>query len=85
MAMSYEKVIAVKPKIIIGLKETLKAMKNGEISEVVIAEDADQFITDQVEALAEVLDIKCLKVDSKKKLGAACGIDVSTSTVAIKK
>lgn len=83
--MSYEKVAAVRSKIVIGLKETLKAMKNDEISEVVIAEDADQFITSQVEQLAEVLDIQCLKVNSKKRLGAACGIDVATSTVAIRK
>ncbi|MBU5467998.1 ribosomal L7Ae/L30e/S12e/Gadd45 family protein [Virgibacillus sp. MSJ-26] len=83
--MSYEKVAAVRSKIVIGLKETLKAMKNDEISEVIIAEDADQFITSQVEQLAEVLDIQCLKVNSKKRLGAACGIDVATSTVAIRK
>lgn len=83
--MSYEKVAAVRSKIVIGLKETLKAMKNDEVSEVVIAEDADQFITNQVEQLAEVLGIQCLKVNSKKRLGTACGIDVAASTVAIRK
>jgi len=83
--MSYEKVTAFKSKVVVGLKETLKAMKDGETNTVVIAEDADQFITDQIEQLAEVLDINCLKVDSKKKLGAACGIEVPASTVAIKK
>jgi len=83
--MSYEKVTKFKSRLVIGTKQTLKAMKNGEISEVVVAEDADHFITKEVRELADVLGIPCLKVNSKKKLGAACGIDVDTSTVAIKR
>ena len=83
--MSYEKVTKFKSRLVIGTKQTLKAMNNGEISEVVVAEDADHFITKEVQELADALGILCLKVDSKKKLGAACGIDVDTSTVAIKK
>lgn len=82
--MSYEKVTKYQSQLIIGKKQTLKAMKNGETSVIVIAEDADQHITIQVKQLAEVLDILCLTVDSKKKLGAACGIDVAASVVAIK-
>ncbi|WP_047981969.1 ribosomal L7Ae/L30e/S12e/Gadd45 family protein [Ornithinibacillus contaminans] len=83
--MSYEKVTHVKSQTIIGLKQTLKAMKNGQISEVYIAEDADRHMTQRIEELAKTLDIPCQRVDSKKKLGAACGIDVGASTVAIKK
>jgi large subunit ribosomal protein L7A len=83
--MSYEKVSEVKSRTLIGMKQTLKAMKNGQISEVYIAEDADRFFTQKVEELAKTLGIPCRRVDSKKKLGAACGIDVGASTVAIKK
>ncbi|SHG12405.1 50S ribosomal protein L7ae-like protein [Ornithinibacillus halophilus] len=83
--MSYEKVTQNQSRLIIGTKQTLKAMKNGEISEVYIAEDADRHVTQKVLDLANQLDIPCLGVDSKKKLGKACGIDVSASTVAIKK
>lgn len=83
--MSYEKVSQVKSKTLIGVKQTLKAMKNGQISEVYIAEDADRFLTQKVEELAKTLRIPYQRVDSKKKLGAACGIDVGASTVAIKK
>ncbi|GAB3795820.1 50S ribosomal protein L7ae-like protein [Virgibacillus kimchii] len=82
--MSYEKVAQVKSRIIIGTKQTLKAMKNGEISEVVIADDADQSITQKVVDLAQELDIPCQHVDSMKKLGIACGIEVGASTVAIR-
>ncbi len=74
----------VQSRVIIGLKQTLKAMKNGEISEVFIADDADQHMTQKVSSLAKELDIPCHYVDSKEKLGAACGIEVGASTVAIK-
>ncbi|WP_042225471.1 50S ribosomal protein L7ae-like protein [Oceanobacillus manasiensis] len=83
--MSYEKVAQVKSRIIIGTKQTLKAMKNGEISELVIADDADRQITQKVAGLAEELGIPCQRVDSMKKLGAACGIEVGASTVAIRR
>ncbi|MEN2769120.1 ribosomal L7Ae/L30e/S12e/Gadd45 family protein [Ornithinibacillus xuwenensis] len=83
--MSYEKVTQLKSQIMIGMKQTLKAMKNGQISEVYIAEDADRYMTQSIEELAKTLGIPCQRVDSKKKLGAACGIDVGASTVAIKK
>jgi len=83
--MSYEKVTQVQSRIVIGTKQTLKAMKNGEAGEVIIAEDADPQLTKEVAVMAEELDIPCQHVDSKRKLGAACGIDVGASVVAIKR
>ncbi|MDC3414648.1 50S ribosomal protein L7ae-like protein [Aquibacillus sp. 3ASR75-11] len=83
--MSYEKVAQVKTGLIIGTKQTIKAMKNGEISEVILADDADQQITSKVSRLANELNIPCLRVESMKKLGHACGIDVGAATVAIKR
>nr|WP_204501786.1 ribosomal L7Ae/L30e/S12e/Gadd45 family protein [Aquibacillus albus] len=82
--MSYEKVAQVKAGLIIGTKQTIKAMKNGEAAEVVIAEDADQHITNKVSRLANEYNIPCYRVESKRKLGQVCGIDVSTAAVAIK-
>jgi large subunit ribosomal protein L7A len=83
--MSYEKVSQVKSQTVIGVKQTLKAMRNGQISEVYVAEDADRLLTQEIEDLALALGIPCQRVDSKKRLGAACGIKVGASTVAIKK
>ncbi|WP_186576174.1 50S ribosomal protein L7ae-like protein [Aquibacillus kalidii] len=82
--MSYEKVAEVKNNLIIGTKQTIKAMKNGEVHEVIVAEDADQHITSKVSRLAKEMNIPCFTVDSMKRLGKACGIDVGTATVAIK-
>lgn len=83
--MSYEKVTELRSRIIIGTKQTIKAMKHGRISEVFIADDADKHITQKVANLAEELEIPCQHVDSMKKLGKAAGVEVAASTVAIKK
>lgn len=82
--MSYEKVTQVRSRLIIGVKQTLKSMKKGLISEVIIANDADQQMIKAVAYEAEELGIPVKRVESMKKLGAACGIDVGASTVAIK-
>ncbi|MCZ0703483.1 large subunit ribosomal protein L7A [Natronobacillus azotifigens] len=82
--MSYEKVAQAKDRLIIGTKQTVKAMKSGEVEEVVIAQDIDPEIAKKVSQLAEKMNITYTQVDSKKKLGKACGIEVGTATVAIK-
>ncbi len=84
MLMSYDKVTKVKDRLIIGTKQTIKAMKSGEVKEVVIAEDVDLDMIAKVSQLAEKMDIPYTMVDSKKKLGKACGIEVGTAAVAIK-
>lgn len=84
LLMSYERVTQLQSRIIIGSKQTIKAMKNNEASEVFIAEDAEQHITDSVITLAKELCIPYVIVDSKRKLGVACKIDVDASTVAIR-
>lgn len=81
--MSYEKVAQSQSRVIIGTKQTIKAMNNGEVSELFIAKDADQQITNKVLDVAKRLNIPYVIVDSKKKLGKACKIDVGASTVAI--
>ncbi|MEH7386605.1 50S ribosomal protein L7ae-like protein [Bacillus sp. JJ1521] len=80
--MSYEKVSQAK-KIIIGTKQTVKAIQTDMVVEIVVAEDADRRVINKVLQLAEEQQIPISKVDSMKKLGKACGIEVGASTVAI--
>ncbi|ASS89805.1 MAG: 50S ribosomal protein L7ae-like protein [Bacillaceae bacterium] len=80
--MSYEKV-AQAEKIIIGTKQTVKALKNDTVKEVIIAVDADPKVTNKVVQLAEEKEVPLIKVDSMKKLGKACGIEVGAAAVAI--
>lgn len=82
--MSYEKVSQAGDHIVIGTKQTLKALKNGEVIEVIIAEDADRHVTNRILDAAKDKKIQITRVDSMKKLGKACGIEVGAATVAIK-
>lgn len=82
--MSYEKVTQAK-SVIIGTKQTMKALKDGQIKELVVAEDADLHVLDPVLLLAEESKVPVTKVDSMQKLGKACGIDVGAAAVAIKR
>lgn len=81
--MSYEKVSQASG-IIVGTKQTLKAIKNGEVKEVIIAEDADRRVTNKVVAVAKERQVPVVRVESTKKLGKACGIEVGAAAVAIK-
>lgn len=81
--MPYDKLTQMQSHIIIGTKQTMRAMNNGEVSELYVAEDADRQITQQAINLAKGLDIPFQYVDSKKRLGNACGIDISTSAAAV--
>jgi large subunit ribosomal protein L7A len=80
--MSYEKVFQAKG-IIVGTKQTVRAIKSEVISEVVVAIDADPRLTLKIVLLANETNIPVTYVDSMKKLGKACGIKVGAAVVAI--
>jgi len=80
--MSYEKVLQAK-QIIVGTKQTVRALKEGRVQEVIVAEDADAFIINNILTAAKEANIPVTKVDSMKKLGKACKIQVGAAAVAI--
>ncbi|NNU85095.1 50S ribosomal protein L7ae-like protein [Geobacillus sp. BMUD] len=80
--MSYEKVLQA-GKIVIGTKQTIRALKEGKAAEVIVAEDADLPIIEKVTAAANEANVPVIKVDSMKKLGKACKIQVGAAAVAI--
>ncbi|KON85817.1 ribosomal protein L7Ae-like protein [Sporosarcina globispora] len=80
--MSYDKVLQAK-SFIVGTKQTVKALKLGTIDEVVIASDADPRVTAKVVSAANEMKVPIVYVDSMKKLGKACGIEVGAAAVAI--
>ncbi|RFU68636.1 50S ribosomal protein L7ae-like protein [Peribacillus saganii] len=82
--MSYEKVLQAK-SVIVGTKQTVRALKNNLIQEVVISKDADRTLTAKIEMNARDLGVPITYVDSMQMLGKACGIDVGAAAVAIKK
>ena len=73
--MSYEKVLQAK-SIIIGTKQTVRAIKTGNVNEVIIAIDADPRLTSEIVELANEINVPVTYVDSMQKLGKVCGINV---------
>jgi large subunit ribosomal protein L7A len=80
--MSYEKVLQAN-KIIIGTKQTVKALETGCVIELVVATDAQAKVIAKVVQAAKEMDVPIAYVDSMKKLGKACRIEVGAATVAI--
>ncbi|RLJ73070.1 50S ribosomal protein L7ae-like protein [Salisediminibacterium halotolerans] len=82
--MSYEKVAQATNKVV-GTKQTLKALEHQQVKELIVAEDADPDVLRKVLDAADSQELLIERVDSMKKLGKACGIDVNAAIVAIKK
>lgn len=80
--MSYDKVKQA-DNISVGVKQTVKALEQGNLREVVIARDADSHVINPVIHLSEQKGVPVSYVDSMKQLGAASKIDVGASTVGI--
>ncbi|MGV3487025.1 MAG: 50S ribosomal protein L7ae-like protein [Tuberibacillus sp.] len=81
--MSYDKVTKAENGIIIGTKQSIKAIKDDRVSEVIIAADADIRVTSRIYELAKEKNVQVTTVDSMKKLGKVCGIDVGAAAVAL--
>lgn len=82
--MSYEKVKQAN-SLTIGAKQTKKAIEQGIATQVFVAEDADPRVTEPIITLCKEKGIAAERVDSMKKLGKACGIEVGAATAAILK
>ncbi|BAQ09187.1 ribosomal protein HS6-type [Bacillus sp. OxB-1] len=80
--MSYEKVEQAK-KTIIGTKQTVKAIRAGDVIEVIVAKDAEGRVVNPVLDAAESHGVPVNYVESREKLGDACGIQVGAAVVAI--
>ncbi|MBB5325794.1 large subunit ribosomal protein L7A [Anoxybacillus tepidamans] len=80
--MSYEKVLQAQ-QFVVGTKQTVRALKEGNVQEVIVAEDADPAIIDKIVTAAKEANIPVVKVDSMKKLGKVCKIQVGAAAVAI--
>ncbi|RKD22746.1 ribosomal protein L7Ae-like protein [Ammoniphilus oxalaticus] len=80
--MSYDKVKQAS-KVIIGMKQTLKAVEQGMVKEVFVAKDADPRIIEKIIGVCSEKEVSVEYVDSMKQLGKACGIEVGAATAAI--
>jgi len=70
---------------VVGKKQTINVIKEGKAERVFLAKDADKHIIDEIYRISQENDISIITVESKLKLGRACGIDVSAACAALLK
>lgn len=70
-------------KKVIGIKQTTKAIRNGEAQTVYIAKDAEENVIKPVVNLASECSLEVVYIESMKELGRLCGIDVGAASVAM--
>lgn len=67
----------------IGTKQTTRALKEDKVDLVFIAQDAEKHVIRNVEDLCSEKNIEVIYVDSMKKLGRACNIEVGSAIVGV--
>lgn len=72
-------------KRIIGLKQTIKAIKEDRVTKVYIAKDADDSIKNNILEVCSGKNLQIVYVNTMKELGEACGIEVKASTASLQK
>lgn len=71
-------------KIRKGTNEVTKALEKGEVKLIVVAKDViPPEIVMHLPVLSKEKGITCVEVPSKEELGAAAGLDLGTSSIAI--
>lgn len=68
---------------VVGVKQTIKAIKTGNVKTVYIAKDADDKFIQPIRVLVDEWSIELVYIDTMKELGKLCGIDVGASTAAV--
>lgn len=69
-----------KQEVIVGVKQTLRMLERNCISEVLIARDADFYVTGPVVKAAEDKGVPVVYVETRRKLGRMCNIDIGAAT-----
>lgn len=70
-------------KKVIGIKQSTKAMKNGEGKVLYVAKDADYKKIDPLVNLAKKHGVKVNYIKTMKELGKMCGIDVGSAATLL--
>lgn len=68
---------------VVGTKQTLKALENGSVMVLYIAEDAQKQQVSMLIEEAEGRHIPIVYVETMEELGKACDVEVKTATAAL--
>lgn len=72
-------------KIVIGKKQTLRALSRDEAKLVYLSKDADLHVTKTIADVCKEKSIEIIYYDSMKELGASVGISVNAAAAAVLK
>ncbi|MDI9512685.1 MAG: ribosomal L7Ae/L30e/S12e/Gadd45 family protein [Caldicoprobacterales bacterium] len=67
----------------VGMKQTIKALREKRARLVYLASDVDSHIAENVTEECRLAGVELVKVASMAELGQACGIQVAAATAAI--
>jgi large subunit ribosomal protein L7A len=68
---------------VVGVKQTIKALKNNQGQILYVAKDADSKLVEPILELAKVNSLQIVYLDTMKELGTLCSIEVSAATALI--
>ena len=69
-------------RLIVGRKQLKKALLNGSVRHVYLAENADPAILEPLEEMCRERNIHITWIRSMAELGSACGIEVGAAAAA---
>jgi large subunit ribosomal protein L7A len=72
-------------ELLVGSKQTLKAIANNQVKKIFLAKDIDQPLKQEILKAVNDNNIPFVIVESKNELGRICGIDVSAASAALLK
>lgn len=72
-------------RIVIGKKQTLRALTRDEAEKIYISKDADLHVTKPIEDVCKAKDIEIIYFDNMKDLGTSVGINVNAAAAAVLK
>lgn len=70
---------------VVGVRQSLKAIRQGRAEIVYLAEDADSFVSVPVIDACRECGVKLELVESKSALGKICRIDVASAVAVLLK
>lgn len=70
-------------KFVVGTKQTIRAIAEGQAKKVFLAKDADRFLQTEIEKLCQENQISIEGVSTMLELGKHVGIDVKAAVATI--
>ncbi|MCK9574417.1 MAG: ribosomal L7Ae/L30e/S12e/Gadd45 family protein [Clostridia bacterium] len=75
--------LLVTNKSIVGLKQVMKMLSEQKLQFVILAEDADEYLKNQIYSACASHNVKIVYYESRKELGSLSGITVSAAVIGI--